>query len=93
MSTTFENEFDSNVNRPFDIFVKVVDSSVGEQPFVTFEKGQFGAVFLAASPDGKHLAHATLDPAKKLNIYTVALAGDHRPQPFLRSSANDYRIS
>ena len=81
--------FTSAVNGPFDIFVKDVDSSAAEQPFITFENGQFGAVFLAASPDGKYLAYATLEPTKKLSIYAVALAGDRKPQPFLQSSANN----
>jgi Tol biopolymer transport system component/predicted Ser/Thr protein kinase len=81
--------FTSNTNGPFDIFVKTADSSDSEQPLVTFEKGQFGAVFLATSPDGKYLAYATLDPATKQDIYTVGLSGDHRPQPFLQSPANE----
>jgi Tol biopolymer transport system component len=81
--------FTSNANGPFDIFVKVADSSGVEQPLVSFEKGQFGAVFLATSPDGKYLAFATLDPTTKLDIYTVELAGAQKPQPFLRSPANE----
>jgi eukaryotic-like serine/threonine-protein kinase len=81
--------FTSNANGPFDIFVKAADGSGGEEPLLTFEKDQFGAVFLAASPDGKYLAYATLDPTTKLDIYLMGLAGDHRPQPFLQSPANE----
>jgi Tol biopolymer transport system component len=51
--------FNSNANGPFDIFVKDVDGSGVEQPLITFQKGQFGAVFLAASPDGKYLAYTS----------------------------------
>jgi len=60
--------FTSNTNGPFDIYVKIADSSGSGQPFVTFEKAQLGAVFLATSSDGKYLAYTTLDPATKLNI-------------------------
>jgi Tol biopolymer transport system component len=81
--------FTSNANGPFDIFMKVADGSGGEQPLVTFEKAQFGAVFLATSPDGKYLAYTTVDPTTKMDIYTAALTGDHKPQPFLHSPANE----
>lgn len=81
--------FNSNANGPFDIFVKDVDGSGIEQPLITFQKGQFGAVFLAASPDGKYLAYTTVDPTTKTDVYTVALTGDHRPKPFLQSPANE----
>jgi serine/threonine protein kinase/dipeptidyl aminopeptidase/acylaminoacyl peptidase len=81
--------FNSNPNGPFDIFVKDVDGSGSEQPLITFQKGQFGAVFLAASPDGKYLAYTTVDPTTKMDVYTVELTGDHRPKPFLQSPANE----
>ncbi len=81
--------FTSNANGPFDIFIKVADSAGNEQPLITFEKGQFGAVFLATSRDGKYLAYATPDPTTKLDIYTVELAGGQKPQPFLRTPANE----
>jgi len=81
--------FTSNANGPFDILAKVVDGSAPEQPLVTFEKGQFGAVFLAASPDGKYVAYVTLDADTKLKIYTVALAGHRKPELFLQSRANE----
>jgi len=81
--------FTSNANGPWGIFVKAADGSGEEQPVVRFEKGQFDAAFLAASPDGKYLAYVTSDPATKLDIYIVALAGDRKPQPFLRSPASE----
>jgi len=81
--------FTSNANGPFDIFWKGADSSSSEQPLVTFDKGQFGAVFLATSVDGKYLAYAILDPTTKLDIYTLVLADGQKPQPLLRTPANE----
>jgi Tol biopolymer transport system component len=72
-----------------DIFVKAADGSDDEQKVFTFDKDQFGAAFLAASPDGKYLAYVTSDPARNLDIYTVPLTGDRRPHPFLHSPANE----
>jgi hypothetical protein len=49
-----------------------------------------GAIFLAASPDGKFLAFsAILGPATGSDIYTVALSADRKPQPFLHTVANE----
>jgi len=82
--------FASNARGPYDIYVKAADGSGDEQPVVTFDKELFGAVFLAASPDGKYLAFPGPDPAtSRLRIYIVALAGDHKPQPFRSSSSAD----
>jgi hypothetical protein len=52
------------------------------------EKGQLGAAFLAASPDGKYLAYAALDSAAKLSLYTIELTGDRKPHPFLPPSVS-----
>jgi serine/threonine-protein kinase len=47
-------------------------------------------LFLTVSPDGNTLAYAGIvDPATGLNIYTVALKGDRKPQAFLQSPANE----
>jgi Tol biopolymer transport system component len=81
--------FTSDVNGPRDIFVKAADGSGDKQHVVKFEKDQFGAAFLAASPDGKYLAYVVIGPAGKLDIYTVPLTGDRRPRPFLNSPANE----
>jgi Tol biopolymer transport system component len=55
---------------------------------VTFSKGQPGAAFLAASPDGKYLAYAALDSAGKLSLYTLELAQDAKPRSLLPPTAN-----
>ena len=81
--------FTSNVNGPYDIFAKAADGSGDEQPVVRFEKRQFGAALLAASPDGKFLAYVTSDPTTNLDIYIIPLTGDRKPRPFLHSAANE----
>ena len=73
----------------YDISMKAADGSGEEHKVVTFDRGQFGAALLAASPDGKFLAYVTSDPATKQDIYVIPLAGDRRPQPFLHSPANE----
>ena len=80
--------FTSNENGPYDIFVKTADGSGDRQPVVKFEKGHLGAAFVAASPDGKYLAFVMIGPAGKLDIYTVPLAGDRIPRPFIKSLVN-----
>jgi eukaryotic-like serine/threonine-protein kinase len=82
--------FTSSPKGPYDIYVKAADGSGDERPVVTFEGQQFGAAFLSASPDGKYLAFAS--PGKEgaiMHIYTVALAGDHKPQLIHASSGNE----
>jgi Tol biopolymer transport system component len=69
--------------------VKAADGSGDKQQVVKFDKGQFGAAFVAASPDGKHLAYVVIGPAGELDIYTVPLTGDRIPHPFIRSPANE----
>jgi hypothetical protein len=54
----------------------------------SFEKGRLGAAFLAASPDGKYLAYAVLDSGAKLSLYTIELAGERKPRPFLPPSVS-----
>ena len=80
----------SNGKGPYDIYVKPADESGPERPLVTFDGAQFGAAFLTASPDGKYLAFNSWDSTNPtMHIYTVALAGDHKPQLFHQSSANE----
>jgi eukaryotic-like serine/threonine-protein kinase len=82
--------FVSTVNGPQDIFVRAADGSGEPTELVKFDKGVLGAFFLAASPDGKSLAFgAILGASTGSDIYTVALNGDHKPQPFLHTVANE----
>jgi len=82
--------YTANRKGPYDIYMKAADGSGEETPVVTFEGQQFGATFLAASPDGKYLAFASPGPAGTImHIYTVALDGDRKPQPFHAASANE----
>jgi eukaryotic-like serine/threonine-protein kinase len=82
--------FTANSRGPYDIFVKAADGSGGERPVVMFEGQQFGAAFLAASPDGKYLAFASPGPTGTImHIYIVPLQGDHKPQLFHDSSGNE----
>ena len=81
--------FVAHVNGPYDIFVSAADGSGDKQPVVTFDKGQFGAAFPAASPDGKYLAYVVVESSGKLDIYTVPLRGDRTPRPFLHSAGNE----
>jgi Tol biopolymer transport system component len=41
------------------------------------------------SPDGKFLAYEIIDRATGGDIYTLALGGDGKPEPFLHSVANE----
>jgi Tol biopolymer transport system component/tRNA A-37 threonylcarbamoyl transferase component Bud32 len=82
--------FTSSKNGPYDIFVKAVDGSSDEREVLKFDKGLMGAVFLAASPNGKYLAFQTADPVtKKLNVSVLPLVGERIPRTFL-NLAVDY---
>ena len=81
--------FTSTANGPQDIYVKAADGSGEEKPVLKFNKDQFGALFLTVSPDGKSLAYEIIDRASGGDIYTLALGGDGKPQPFLHSAANE----
>jgi Tol biopolymer transport system component len=82
--------FISNPNGPQDIYVRAADGSGEPTEVVKFEKNVLGALFLAVSPDGKYLAcTAVVDPPRGNDIYTVALSGDRKPQPFLNTFARE----
>jgi Tol biopolymer transport system component len=81
--------FTSTANGPQEIFVRAADGSGEEKPVLKFNKDQYGALFLTVSPDGKSLAYAIIDRATGGDIYTLALGGDGKPQPFLHSAANE----
>jgi len=82
--------FISNPNGPQDIYVRAADGSGEPREVVKFEKNVLGALFLAVSPDGKYLAYtAIVDPPRGNDIYTVALSGDRKPQPFLNTFARE----
>jgi eukaryotic-like serine/threonine-protein kinase len=81
--------FTSNVNGPQDIYVRAADGSGEQKEVLKFNKNQYGALFLAASPDGKSLAYEIIDRATGGDIYTLALGGDAQPQAFLHSVANE----
>jgi eukaryotic-like serine/threonine-protein kinase len=81
--------FTSPANGPQDIHVMAADGAGEEREVVKFNKGQWGAVFLAVSPDLKYLAYVMFDAASDMTIYTVALSGDHKPQPFFHSHARE----
>jgi Tol biopolymer transport system component len=82
--------FVSSSNGPRDIYVRAANGSGEPREVVKFEKGALGALFLSASPDGKSLAFAAvLNAATSTDIYTVALSGDHKPQPLLNTVAHE----
>jgi Tol biopolymer transport system component len=82
--------FISNPNGPQDIYVRAADGSGEPREVVKFEKNMLGALFLAVSPGGKFLAYAAIvDPPRGADIYTVALNGDSKPQPFINTLANE----
>jgi Tol biopolymer transport system component len=81
--------FTSNANGPKDIYVKAADGSGEEKEVLKFNKNEYGAFFLAVSPDGKSLAYETIDRVTGGDIYTLVLGGDGKPQPFVHSVANE----
>ena len=81
--------FTSGTNGPQDVHVMAADGSGEEREVVKFDRGQWGAVSLAVSPDGKYLAYVMFGATTDMSIYTVALRGDHKPQPFFQSSARE----
>ena len=82
--------FISNANGPQDIYVRAADGSGEPMEVVKFDKKVLGALMLAVSPDGKFLAYsAIVDTPKGTDIYTVALSGDRKPQPFVNTLANE----
>ena len=82
--------FISNPNGPQDIFVRAADGSGEPREVVKFEKSVLGALFLTVSPDGKFLAYsAIVDRPRGSDIYTVAISGERKLQPFLNTLANE----
>ena len=82
--------FISGANGPQDIYVRAADGSGEPREVVNFDKNMLGGLFLAPTADGKSLAFAAiLGPVTGTDIYTVALSGDHKPQPFLHTVANE----
>ena len=81
--------FTWSINGPQDIYVRAADGSGEEKAVLKFDKNQYGALFLTVSPDGKTLAFEIIDRVTGGDIYTLALGGDGRPQPFLHSVANE----
>ncbi len=81
--------FTSNANGPQDIYARAADGSGEEKEVLKFDKNQYGALFLNVSPDGKSLAFEIIDRVTGGDIYTLALGGDGKPQPFLHSVANE----
>ena len=81
--------FTSNANGPQDIYVRAADGSGEEKEVLKFNKNQYGALFLTVSPDGKSLAYEIIDRATGGDIYTLALGGEGKAQPFLHSVANE----
>jgi len=82
--------FLSAVNGPHDIYVRAADGSGEPREVVKFEKGTLGALFLAASPDGKSLAFSAITgPGSGSDIYTTTLGGEPAPRPFVHTAANE----
>jgi len=81
--------FTSNANGPQDIYMRAADGSGEEKEVLKFNKDQFGALFLAVSPDGKFLVYVIIDRATGSDIYTLALSVEGKPNPFLHSLANE----
>ena len=80
--------FTAEANGAYSIFAIATDGSGVQKTLVTFSKGQPGAAFLAASPDGKYLAYAALDSTGRLSLYTLELAGNGKPRTFLSPTAD-----
>lgn len=80
--------FTSYENSEFAISAIAADGAASPEKLVTLEKGPLGASFLAASPDGKHLAFTRLDPTGKMVLYIVDLGTDRVPRQFLPSAEN-----
>jgi eukaryotic-like serine/threonine-protein kinase len=78
-----------NADGPQDIYVRAADGSGEPREVLRFDKNQFGALFLATSPDGKFLVYVCLDRTTGDDVYTLALSGDRKPRAFLRSPANE----
>jgi len=81
--------FTSGSDGPQDIYVRAADGSGEEKEVLKFNKNQFGALFLAVSPDGKFLVYVIIDRATGSDIYTLVLNGEGKAQPFLHSVANE----
>lgn len=81
--------FTWSINGPQDIYVRAADGSGEEKVVLKFDKNQYGALFLTVSPNGNSLAFGIIDRLTGGDIYTLALDGDGKPQPFLHSVANE----
>jgi|SRR5215472_6834432 len=80
--------FTAQASGAYGIFAIATDGSGAQQTLVTFSKGQPGAVFLTASPDGKYLAYAALDSSGKLTLYSLELSQGAKPRSFLPPTAD-----
>ena len=80
--------FTSYENGEYSISAIAPDGAASSEKLVTLGQAPLGAAFLAASPDGKYLAYARLDPAAKMSLYVVDLRGDRKPYPFLPAAVN-----
>ena len=80
--------FTSYENAEYSISAIAADGAASPEKLVSLGKGQLGAAFLAASPDGKYLAFERLDQAGKMGLNFVDLRSDRTPRPFIPSTAN-----
>jgi dipeptidyl aminopeptidase/acylaminoacyl peptidase len=75
--------YDSTRNGPFGIFIVPATGTGAEETLLGTEEGRD----LVFSPDGRVLLYEkSSDPRTQYDLWMVALSGDRKPQPFLRTA-------
>jgi serine/threonine-protein kinase len=68
------------------LYWMLADGSGAVERLTASENAQFPGSW---SPDGQVLAFSEADPTTGLDIWMLGLRGDRKPQPFLRTAANE----
>jgi serine/threonine-protein kinase len=79
--------FDSNKDGPGNIFWTLADGSGPVELLFGTENSQWPGSF---SSDGQVLAFVEADPSTGLDIWTLPMNGDRKPQPFQRTPAREW---
>lgn len=76
----------AGIQRNLNLFWKPGDGSGPEERLTTSGNSQLPGSW---SPDGKYLTFVETDPVTGSDIWVLALEGDRKPRPFLRTQARE----
>ena len=76
-----------NRNGPEDIYIKSLEGGGPETPLVVSEVA-FKAVY-QWTPDGRYVVYSPSDPKTGFDVWRVPVDGDRKPEPLVRTEANE----